>query len=103
MTPPAQNPFSRRQFGALTAAGLAAAAVPPALAGPAAAATPGEPYQPTWPSVDRHPPAPEWFQDTGNRVQFAPKPVSRGGRFDPGEWARVVKASGACLTGLRTP
>ncbi|MFF1611687.1 alpha-L-fucosidase [Amycolatopsis sp. NPDC058278] len=63
MTPPAQNPFSRRQFGALAAAGLAAAAVPPALAGPAAAATPGEPYQPTWPSVDRHPPAPEWFQD----------------------------------------
>ncbi|MEV6443343.1 alpha-L-fucosidase [Amycolatopsis sp. NPDC051716] len=158
MTPPAQNPFSRRQFGALAAAGLAAAAVPPALAGPAAAATAAEPYQPTWPSVDRHPPAPEWFQDAkfgiywhwgafttpefgsewygrnmyipdsgenkhhkatygdpavwgydrfidggtdvaGNPVQFAPKPVSQGGRFDPEDWARVVKASGAKFAG----
>jgi len=60
--PPAQNPLSRRQFGALAAAGLAAAAVPPALAGPAAAAA-ARCYEPTWPSVDRHPPAPEWFQD----------------------------------------
>ncbi|WP_410644197.1 alpha-L-fucosidase [Amycolatopsis sp. lyj-346] len=157
MTPPAQNPFSRRQFGALAAAGLAAAAVPPALAGPAAAA-PRECYEPTWPSVDRHPPAPEWFQDAkfgiywhwgafttpefgsewygrnmyipdsgenkhhkatygdpavwgydrfidggtdaaGNHVQFAPKLVSRGGQFDPEEWARVVKASGAKFAG----
>jgi alpha-L-fucosidase len=138
MTPPAQNPFSRRQFGAL--------------------ATTAEPYQPTWPSVDRHPPAPEWFQDAkfgiywhwgvfttpefgsewygrnmyipdsgenkhhkatygdpavwgydrfvdggtdvaGNHVQFAPKPASQGGRFDPEEWARVVKASGAKFAG----
>ncbi len=158
MTPPTQNPLSRRQFGALAAAGLAAAAVPPALAGPAAAAAPGEPYQPTWPSVDRHPPAPEWFQDAkfgiywhwgafttpefgsewygrnmyipdsgenkhhkatygdpavwgydrfidggtdvaGNHVQFAPKLVSQGGQFDPEEWARVVKASGAKFAG----
>ncbi|RSM48713.1 alpha-L-fucosidase [Amycolatopsis balhimycina DSM 5908] len=150
--------MSRRQFGALAAAGLAAAAVPPALAGPAAAATPSEPYQPTWPSVDGHPPAPEWFQDAkfgiywhwgafttpefgsewygrnmyipdsgenkhhkatygdptvwgydrfidggtdtaGNHVQFAPELVSRGGQFDPEEWARVVKASGAKFAG----
>ncbi|MDX3187013.1 alpha-L-fucosidase [Streptomyces sp. MN03-5084-2B] len=155
--PPAQNPFSRRQFGALAAAGLAAAAVPPALAGPAAAAS-RECYEPTWPSVDRHPPAPEWFQDAkfgiywhwgafttpefgsewygrnmyipdsgenkhhkatygdpavwgydrfidggtdtaGNPVQFAPKLASRGGQFDPEEWARVVKASGAKFAG----
>ncbi|MGW5741956.1 alpha-L-fucosidase, partial [Amycolatopsis sp. NPDC003861] len=138
------------------AAGLAAAAVPPALAGPAAAAA--RCYEPAWPSVDRHPPAPEWFQDAkfgiywhwgafttpeygsewygrnmyipdsgenkhhkatygdpavwgydrfidggtdtaGNHVQFAPKPVSRGGQFDPEEWARVVKASGAKFAG----
>jgi alpha-L-fucosidase len=158
MTPPAQNPLSRRQFGALAAAGIAAAAVPPALAGPAAAAAPCPPYEPTWPSVDRHPPAPEWFQDAkfgiywhwgafttpefgsewygrnmyipdssenkhhkatygdpaewgyhrfidggtdaaGNPVQFAPKLVSRGGQFDPEEWARIVKASGAKFAG----
>ena len=72
--PPAQNPsssgpLSRRQFGAFAAAGLAATAVPPAAAGPAAAAA-AQCYEPTWPSVDRHPPAPEWFQDAKFGIYF---------------------------------
>lgn len=158
MTHPADSPLSRRQFGALAAAGLAAAVSPDALAGPAAASSRREPYEPTWPSVDRHLAAPEWFQDAkfgvywhwgafttpefgsewygrnmyisggreydhhkatygdpavwgydrfinggtdvaGNHVQFAPKLASRGGQFDPREWARIIKASGAKFAG----
>ena len=157
MTHSADSPLSRRRFGALAAAGLAAATLPRALAGPAAASTGREPYEPTWPSVDRHLPAPEWFQDAkfgvywhwgafttpefgsewygrhmympgreydhhkatygdpavwgydrfidggsdlaGNHVQFAPKLASQGGSFDPREWARMIKASGAKFAG----
>jgi alpha-L-fucosidase len=161
MTPPADHPLSRRRFGALAAAGLAATALPALLPDGVAAATAAPPcdrYEPTWPSVDRHPPAPDWFQDAkfgiywhwgafttpeygsewygrdmyrpgsnennhhkatygdptvwgydrfinggtdvdGNPVQFAPKLASRGGRFDPEEWARVVKDSGAKFAG----
>ncbi|MFC0541697.1 alpha-L-fucosidase [Kutzneria chonburiensis] len=153
-----ENSLSRRQFTALAAGGLAATALPTALAGPAAAAGRPERYQPTWPSVDGHPPAPEWFQDAkfgiywhwgafttpefgsewygrnmyspgsaenahhkaiygdprvwgydrfidggadlaGNHVQFAPELVSQGGQFDPEDWARTIKASGARFAG----
>ncbi|HTI19932.1 MAG TPA: alpha-L-fucosidase, partial [Kutzneria sp.] len=158
MTHPLDHSLSRRRFATLAAAGVAATAVPAALAGPAAAAGRCEQYQPTWPSVNGHSPAPEWFQDAkfgiywhwgafttpefgsewygrnvyspgssennhhkatygdpkvwgydrfinggvdlaGNPVQFAPKLVSQGGQFDPEEWARVVKASGARFAG----
>jgi alpha-L-fucosidase len=158
MTHPADSPLSRRKFGVLAATGLAAAALPAALPGTAAADPRCGSYEPTWPSVDRHTPAPEWFQDAkfgvywhwgafttpeygsewygrdmyrpgsnennhhkatygdptvwgydrfinggtdlaGNRVQFAPKLVSRGGKFDPEEWASLVKASGAKFAG----
>jgi alpha-L-fucosidase len=159
MTRPADNPLSRRRFGALAATGLAAMALPSVLPDSAAAATPHcNRYEPTWPSVGEHPPAPEWFQDAkfgvywhwgafttpefgsewygrnmyipgssenshhkatygdptvwgydrfinggvdaaGNAVQFAPKLVSQGGQFDPEDWARVVKASGAKFAG----
>ncbi|MGW4210354.1 alpha-L-fucosidase [Lentzea sp. NPDC004789] len=154
MTHPADNTLSRRKFGLLAATGIAASALP----GPVAAAPPRDRYTPTWPSVDRHPAAPEWFQDAkfgvywhwgafttpeygsewygrdmyrsdsrennhhkelygdpaewgyerfidggvdraGNHVQFAPRLVSHGGRFDPDEWARIVKESGAKFAG----
>ncbi|MEO6081714.1 MAG: alpha-L-fucosidase, partial [Umezawaea sp.] len=35
----------------------------------------------------------------GNPVQFAPKLTSGGGKFDPQEWARTIKASGAKFAG----
>jgi alpha-L-fucosidase len=154
MTHPADNPLSRRHFGLLAATGLAAAAMP----GSVAAASRRDRYDPTWPSIDRHLPAPEWFQDAkfgiywhwgafttpefgnewygrnmyqpgsnenkhhtatygdpaswgydkfidggtdaaGNHVQFAPKLVSQGGKFDPDEWIRLVKESGAKFAG----
>lgn len=154
MTHPADHGLSRRGFGLLAASGLAAAALPGS-----AGAAPGRPrYEPTWPSVDRHVAAPEWFQDAkfgvywhwgafttpeygsewygrdmyrpdsrehrhhtetygdpvewgyerfidggvdraGNHVQFAPKLKSRGGKFDPDEWMRIVKDSGAKFAG----
>jgi alpha-L-fucosidase len=37
--------------------------LPAALPGTAAADPQCERYEPNWPSVDRHTPAPEWFQD----------------------------------------
>ncbi|GAB2859714.1 alpha-L-fucosidase [Lentzea nigeriaca] len=154
MTHPADNPLSRRHFGLLAAGGLAAAALPRSVA----AASGSDSYEPTWPSIDRHLAAPEWFQDAkfgiywhwgafttpefgnewygrnmyqagsnenkhhtatygdpsvwgydkfidggtdtaGNRVQFAPKLVSQGGKFDPDEWLRLVKDSGAKFAG----
>lgn len=154
MTHPAGNTFSRRKFGLLAASGIAASALP----GPVAAAGRRDHYEPSWPSVDRHQAAPEWFQDAkfgvywhwgafttpeygsewygrdmyrpdsrehshheelygdpaqwgyerfidggvdraGNHVQFAPRLVSRGGQFDPDEWARIVKESGAKFAG----
>lgn len=154
MPHPARKSLSRREFGALAAAGLAATALP----GAAAASGRGDRYEPAWPSVDGHPPSPEWFQDakfgvywhwgafttpeygsewygrdmyrpgsnehnhhratygdptvwgydrfidggvdaSGNPVQFAPKLVSQGGKFDPVDWARTVKASGAKFAG----
>jgi alpha-L-fucosidase len=150
---PADNALSRRRFGA-----LAATALPAVLPDSAAASAPRESYEPTWPSVDQHLAAPEWFQDAkfgvywhwgafttpqfgsewygrdmyrpgsreydhhkatygdptvwgydrfidggidaaGNPVQFAPKLVSRGGKFDPEDWARTVKVSGARFAG----
>ncbi|NUT98260.1 MAG: alpha-L-fucosidase [Saccharothrix sp.] len=55
------NQFPRRRFLVTTGlAGVAAATLRPgmvwATVGPSS-------YTPTWPSVDQHPPAPEWFQD----------------------------------------
>ncbi|WP_169731020.1 alpha-L-fucosidase [Lentzea kentuckyensis] len=154
MTHPADKSLSRRHFGLLAATGLAATAMP----GSVAAAARRDRYEPTWPSVDRHQPAPEWFQDAkfgvywhwgafttpeygnewygrnmyqsgsnenkhhaatygdpavwgydkfidggtdtaGNHVQFAPKLVAQGGKFDPDEWIRLVKDSGAKFAG----
>ncbi|MFE2728223.1 alpha-L-fucosidase [Kitasatospora sp. NPDC059327] len=150
-------PLSRRAF--LTAAGAVAAASGSGLLPvPAARAAGSGPYEPTWPSVNRHTPAPEWFKDAkfgvyfhwgafsvpaydnewyprnmyqpgsgpnqhhhatfgtpaawpyhtfidggrdkaGTFHQFAPRLVSRGGRFDPEEWARLFKAAGARFAG----
>ncbi|WP_037312123.1 alpha-L-fucosidase [Amycolatopsis orientalis] len=59
--------FSRRQVLALSgftaAAGLLRAGTVWATEGPSS-------YTPTWPSVDRHPPAPEWFQDAKFGIYF---------------------------------
>jgi len=72
------------------------------------------------PSVDRHEASPEWFQDAkfgvychwdaftapvggvdaaGQSVQFAKKLIVHGGQFDPEEWARTIRASGARFAG----
>lgn len=61
--------INRRHFLA-GANGLAAAAVAEGVwgTGPAQAA-PGR-YTPDWDSVDRHPPAPEWFQDAKFGIYF---------------------------------
>lgn len=69
-------------------------------------------YTLSWASIDQHPPAPEWFQDAkfhnfingardkaGNVVQFAPKLISAGGRFDPNEWAQLFVDAGARWAG----
>jgi len=54
------RPFTRRRMlavaGITAAAGLARPGIVWATAGPTS-------YTPTWPSVDQHPPAPEWYQD----------------------------------------
>ncbi|WP_112263928.1 alpha-L-fucosidase [Lentzea terrae] len=68
-------PRNRRSF--LTALGVTGAAT--ALSGtfdvvrrvPAGATIPGPAhYDPTWASVDQHPPAPEWFQDAKFGIYF---------------------------------
>ncbi|MEU9227829.1 alpha-L-fucosidase [Streptomyces massasporeus] len=61
--------INRRHFLA-GANGLAAAAVAGGVlgTGPAEAAPSG--YTPDWDSVDRHPPAPEWFQDAKFGIYF---------------------------------
>ncbi|MFI0448892.1 alpha-L-fucosidase [Actinomadura sp. 6N118] len=55
--------FSRRRL--LVTAGITGAAAATGLlrAGTGHAATAPSSYTPTWPSVDQHPAAPEWFQD----------------------------------------
>ena len=59
--------YSRRRVLALSgftaAAGLLRAGTVWATEGPSS-------YTPTWPSVDRHPPAPEWFQDAKFGIYF---------------------------------
>jgi len=62
------HPISRRRF-ILGTAGLAAAAVAGAALRPGSAAA-AAPYTATWPSVDTHPPAPEWFQDAKFGIYF---------------------------------
>ncbi|MGW4897101.1 alpha-L-fucosidase [Kitasatospora sp. NPDC004240] len=152
-------PVSRRTLlsGAVAVAAAAAVTGPLAPAPTRARAADG-PYTPTWPSVNGHDPAPEWFRDAkfgiyfhwgvfsvpafgsewyprnmyrsgtpvnqhhvatfgepaawpyhnfidggtdkaGNHHQFAPRLVSQGGNFDPEEWARLFKASGARFAG----
>ncbi|MER6030933.1 alpha-L-fucosidase [Streptomyces sp. NPDC001851] len=149
--------FSRRQFLA-AATGVAAAAVAGGGLGSGVAQAAPSTYTPAWPSVDQHPPAPEWFQDAkfgiyfhwgvfsvpaygdewyprrmyisgdscnqhhiatygdpsvwpyhnfingakdraGNTVQFAPKPKSAGGTFDPDAWAQLFVDAGARFAG----
>ncbi|MFC9328895.1 alpha-L-fucosidase [Kitasatospora sp. NPDC057015] len=148
---------SRRGFLSGAATVVAATSLAQVLDPRQARAATG-PYQPTWASVNRHDPAPEWFQDAkfgiyfhwgvfsvpafgsewyphnmytagtaahahhvetfgepaawpyhnfidggtdkaGRRHQFAPRPVSAGGAFDPGEWAALFKAAGARFAG----
>ncbi|MER6133721.1 alpha-L-fucosidase [Streptomyces sp. NPDC001815] len=148
---------NRRQFLA-GATFVAAAAVAGGVFGAGNAQAAPATYTPDWESVDRHPPAPEWFQDAkfgvyfhwgafsvpayenewyprhmyidgsaanrhhigtfgrpaewpyrnfidgakdlaGNTVQFAPKPKSAGGRFDPDEWAQLFADAGARFAG----
>jgi alpha-L-fucosidase len=61
--------FNRRSmFGLVTVSGAAAAGL---LRGGIAGATEGpSSYTPTWPSVDQHPPAPDWFQDAKFGIYF---------------------------------
>ncbi|MEK2491986.1 alpha-L-fucosidase [Kitasatospora purpeofusca] len=60
---------SRRTFlsGAVA---VAAAASLPGLVHPRRARAAEGPYEPTWPSVNRHTPAPEWFQDAKFGIYF---------------------------------
>ncbi|MFE8949432.1 alpha-L-fucosidase [Streptomyces sp. NPDC007856] len=61
--------FNRRQFLA-AATGVAAAAVAGGGLGSGVAQAATSTYTPAWPSVDQHPPAPEWFQDAKFGVYF---------------------------------
>jgi alpha-L-fucosidase len=63
------SPISRRTvLGVMTVSGVAAAGL---VRGGVAGATEGpSSYTPTWPSVDQHPPAPEWFQDAKFGIYF---------------------------------
>ncbi|MET8975828.1 alpha-L-fucosidase [Streptomyces sp. NPDC004539] len=64
------NPLSRRHFLAAATAVAAASTVTGRLgAGTALAAGPGA-YTPDWPSVNRHPAAPEWFRDAKFGIYF---------------------------------
>ncbi|MBP2328827.1 alpha-L-fucosidase [Kibdelosporangium banguiense] len=59
--------FNRRRLlvaaGAATATGLLRPGIVLATEGPSG-------YTPSWPSVDQHPPAPEWFQDAKFGIYF---------------------------------
>jgi alpha-L-fucosidase len=61
------NQFTRRRLlvitGAAAATGLLRGGMVWATEGPSS-------YTPTWPSVDQHPPAPEWFQDAKFGIYF---------------------------------
>lgn len=63
------SPFNRRtMLGLVTVGGAAAAGL---LRGATAMATVGPShYDPTWASVDQHPPAAEWFQDAKFGIYF---------------------------------
>ncbi|GAB2993573.1 alpha-L-fucosidase [Saccharothrix stipae] len=65
--PEPMNRFTRRLFlvtsGTAAATGLLRPGMAWATAGPSS-------YTPTWPSVDQHPPAPEWFQDAKFGIYF---------------------------------
>ncbi|MET9760886.1 alpha-L-fucosidase [Streptomyces sp. NPDC006372] len=148
---------NRRQFLA-AATGVAAATAAGGVLGAGGAQAAPRRYTPDWSSVDRHPPAPEWFKDAkfgiyfhwgafsvpahdnewyprnmyiegsaanthhvatygqpsawpyrgfidgakdlaGRTVQFAPKPKSAGGSFDPEEWVRLFVDAGARFAG----
>ncbi|MGA5895899.1 alpha-L-fucosidase [Streptomyces venetus] len=148
---------NRRQFLA-AATGVAAATAAGGVFGAGGAQAAPRRYTPDWSSVDRHPPAPEWFKDAkfgiyfhwgafsvpahdnewyprnmyiegsaankhhvatygppsawpyrnfidggkdlaGDTVQFAPKPKSAGGGFDPDEWVRLFVDAGAGFAG----
>lgn len=63
------SPLSRR--GMLTLLGVSGAAAAGFLPAGTALATAGpSSYTPTWPSVDQHPPAAEWFQDAKFGIYF---------------------------------
>ncbi|MEU6510701.1 alpha-L-fucosidase [Streptomyces sp. NPDC046942] len=61
--------FNRRQLLA-AATGVAAAAVAGGGLGAGVAQAAPSTYTPAWPSVDQHPPAPEWFQDAKFGIYF---------------------------------
>ncbi|MGW1164643.1 alpha-L-fucosidase [Streptomyces sp. NPDC002550] len=61
--------FNRRRFLA-GATGVAAAAVGGGALGAGVAQAAPSTYTPAWPSVDQHPPAPEWFRDAKFGIYF---------------------------------
>lgn len=67
--PASPSPFPLSRRGLLATAGAAAAGGLLLRAGTARAAGLQE-YTPDWPSVDQHPPAPEWFQDAKFGIYF---------------------------------
>jgi alpha-L-fucosidase len=62
--------FRPSRRGLLAAAGGAAAGGLLLRVGTAQAAAAAQDYTPDWPSVDQHPPAPEWFQDAKFGIYF---------------------------------
>jgi alpha-L-fucosidase len=62
--------FRPSRRGLLVAAGGAAAGGLLLRVGTAQAAAAAQGYTPDWPSVDQHPPAPEWFQDAKFGIYF---------------------------------
>lgn len=64
------NQFNRRRLLVITGATGAAAAAGLWRGGMAWATEGPSSYTPTWPSVDQHPPAPEWFQDAKFGIYF---------------------------------
>ncbi|MFI2207771.1 alpha-L-fucosidase [Streptomyces sp. NPDC020192] len=61
--------FNRRQFLSAAICVAAAAVAGGGLGAGVAQAAPST-YTPAWPSVDQHPPAPEWFQDAKFGIYF---------------------------------
>ncbi|WP_432093424.1 alpha-L-fucosidase [Streptomyces sp. bgisy100] len=63
-------PLSRRTFLTASTGAAATAALPGTPGARSAAVAASGSYTPTWPSVDRHTPAPEWFQDAKFGIYF---------------------------------